>query len=103
MGEMRAVRFPRRVDRVIVRVQSMEGSVALFAHGHLFRVFAGPPARLFAIGGLPFLLDTATVSVMSYYQGIPAIKRWKAPARPEALLPDDAVPSQPARVGDEQR
>jgi len=50
-------------------------SVALFAYGHFFRVFAArwigfPPAA-----GCHFLLDTATISVMSYYQGIPAFKR----------------------------
>src|SRR5580765_1142440 len=29
-----------RVDRLIGRVQSIEGRLALFAHGHVFRVFA---------------------------------------------------------------
>jgi probable phosphoglycerate mutase len=29
-----------RVDRVIARVRAVEGHVALFAHGHIFRVFA---------------------------------------------------------------
>ena len=38
-----------RVDRVIARVRAVDGHVALFAHGHMFRVFAarwlGLPAR----------------------------------------------------------
>src|SRR5262245_57915286 len=29
-----------RVDRVIARVRAVEGHAALFAHGHIFRVFA---------------------------------------------------------------
>ncbi|HEY2919775.1 MAG TPA: histidine phosphatase family protein, partial [Candidatus Binatia bacterium] len=29
-----------RVDRVITKVRALEGHVALFAHGHIFRVFA---------------------------------------------------------------
>jgi probable phosphoglycerate mutase len=58
-----------RVDRVIARVRALEGHVALFAHGHVFRVFA---ARWL---GLPTLRDvtffsTATLSILSYYRDI---------------------------------
>jgi len=67
-----------RADRVITRVRAVDGDVALFAHGHLFRVFAarwlGQPAE----AGSHFLLDTATLSTLSYYQGVPAVKRWNA-------------------------
>jgi probable phosphoglycerate mutase len=68
-----------RVDRVIGRIRAAACRVALFAHGHVFRVFAArwiglPPAE-----GRHFLLDTSTVSVLSYYRGIPALKRWNAP------------------------
>jgi probable phosphoglycerate mutase len=65
-----------RVDRVIARVRRIDGLVALFAHGHVFRVFAARWLGLPAAAGCHFLLDTATISVLGYYRGIPAIKRW---------------------------
>jgi probable phosphoglycerate mutase len=67
-----------RVDRVIARVRAEEGHVALFAHGHIFRVFAARWLGLPATAGCHFLLDTATLNVLSYYRGIPAVKRWNA-------------------------
>ena len=71
-----------RVDRVIARIRSVEGDVALFAHGHVFRVFAARWLGLPAAAGCHFLLDPATVSVLSHYRGIPAVKRWNAPLVP---------------------
>ena len=67
-----------RVDRVIARVRAVEGHVALFAHGHVFRVFAARWLGLPAAAGCHFLLDTATLSILSYYRNIPAVKRWNA-------------------------
>jgi probable phosphoglycerate mutase len=67
-----------RVDRVIARVRAVSGHVALFAHGHVFRVFAARWLGLPAQAGCHFLLDTATLNVLSYYRGIPAVKRWNA-------------------------
>jgi broad specificity phosphatase PhoE len=68
-----------RADRVLGRVRSLYGRVALFAHGHFFRVLAArwiglPPGQ-----GSRFLLDTATVSVLGSYRDIPAVKRWNVP------------------------
>jgi probable phosphoglycerate mutase len=68
-----------RVDRIITRIRAVDGDVALFAHGHLFRVFAARWLGLPASAGSHFLLDTATVSVLSHYRWVPAIKRWNAP------------------------
>jgi broad specificity phosphatase PhoE len=67
-----------RADRVIARVRAAEGHVALFAHGHIFRVFAARWLGLPATAGCHFLLDTATLSILSYYRNLPAIKRWNA-------------------------
>jgi probable phosphoglycerate mutase len=67
-----------RVDRVIARIRSAEGHVALFAHGHVLRVLAARWLGLSSTAGCHFLLDTATLSVLSYYRGVPAIKRWNA-------------------------
>jgi probable phosphoglycerate mutase len=67
-----------RVDRVILRIRAVEGAAALFAHGHFFRVFAARWIGLPVEGGSHFLLDTATVSVLSHYRGTPAVRRWNA-------------------------
>jgi broad specificity phosphatase PhoE len=67
-----------RADRVIARVRAAAGHVALFAHGHIFRVFAARWLGLPAMAGCHFLLDTATLSILSYYRNLPAIRRWNA-------------------------
>jgi probable phosphoglycerate mutase len=71
-----------RADRVIARVRMVKGHVALFAHGHIFRVFAARWLGLPATAGCHFLLDTATLNILSYYRGIPAVKRWNAMLMP---------------------
>jgi probable phosphoglycerate mutase len=68
-----------RVDRVIERARAAEGHVAVFAHGHVLRVLAARWLGLPATSGAHFLLGTATLNVLSYYRGIPAIKCWNAP------------------------
>lgn len=67
-----------RADRVIVRVRRANGNVALFAHGHFFRVLAARWINLPANYGEHFLLDTATISVLGYYYDSPALKMWNA-------------------------
>ena len=68
-----------RVDRVIARSRAAGGDVALFAHGHVLRVFVarwiGQPPR----GGEHFLLNTGTLCVLGYYDKIPAVQIWNAP------------------------
>lgn len=68
-----------RVDRVIAKIRSIEGDVVLFAHGHILRVLTARWLELSIMAGSHLMLDTATLSILSYYQGIPAIKRWNAP------------------------
>jgi probable phosphoglycerate mutase len=75
----------RRADQVIQRVRAADGDVALFAHGHIFRVFAARWIGLPPEAGCHFLLDTATVSVLSFYRGVQAIKRWNAPIAVEGV------------------
>jgi probable phosphoglycerate mutase len=65
-----------RVDRLIAKVRAARGHVALFAHGHLFRVFAARWLDLPVQEGCRFMLHPATLSILSYYRGIPAVKRW---------------------------
>jgi probable phosphoglycerate mutase len=68
-----------RVDRVIARVRALSGNAALFAHGHVLRVFGARWLGLPATSGRNFLLDTATVCVLSSYRGFAALKHWNVP------------------------
>lgn len=77
-GGENAEQVGARVDRLIARVRAVDGHVALFAHGHIFRVFAARWLGLPAADGCHFLLDPATLSILSYYRDIPAVKRWNA-------------------------
>ncbi|MBV8220102.1 MAG: histidine phosphatase family protein, partial [Solirubrobacterales bacterium] len=65
--------------RVIARARAASGDVALFAHGHFLRVLAARWLGLPVEHGQHFLLDTGTLSVLSYYRHIPAIKIWNGP------------------------
>lgn len=67
-----------RVDRVIARVRAVDGRVALFAHGHVFRVFAARWLGLPVLAGCHFLLDTATLNILGYDREIPAVTTWNA-------------------------
>jgi broad specificity phosphatase PhoE len=68
-----------RVDRVLARVRGAAGDVALFAHGHVFRVLVARWIGLPPGAGAHFLLDTATLNVLGYYGDSPAVKIWNAP------------------------
>jgi probable phosphoglycerate mutase len=68
-----------RADRIISRVRTVDGNVALFSHGHILRVLAARWINLSAGYGENFLLDTATLNVLGYYRESPAFKIWNAP------------------------
>jgi broad specificity phosphatase PhoE len=68
-----------RVDRVVARVRAVEGNVALFAHGHVLRVLVARWIGLPPGAGQHFLLDTGTLSVLSYYYELPAVRAWNGP------------------------
>jgi broad specificity phosphatase PhoE len=72
-----------RIDRVIAKIRVRARDVAVFAHGHVLRVLGARWLGLPPSAGSHFLLETATLCVLSSYHGVPAIKRWNAP-----LLPD---------------
>jgi broad specificity phosphatase PhoE len=78
-GGERPKEIGARVDRVITRVRAVTGDVALFAHGHLFRVLVARWIGLPPEAGRHFLLDTATLNVLGYYRDSPALKIWNSP------------------------
>jgi broad specificity phosphatase PhoE len=67
-----------RVNRVISKLRRLEGNVAIFAHGHVLRVFAARWLNLRPGAGRYFVLDTATVSCLGHYHDSPAILTWNA-------------------------
>ena len=68
-----------RAERVITKVRTAAGNVALFGHGHFTRVLAARWINLSANYGENFLLDTATLNVLGYYRESPAFMIWNAP------------------------
>jgi probable phosphoglycerate mutase len=68
-----------RVDRVIARARAADGDVAMFAHGHVLRVFVARWIGLPADAGKHFVLDTGALSVLGYYREIPVVRTWNAP------------------------
>lgn len=68
----------RRVDRVIERIRTVEGNVAVFAHGHILRVLTARWLGLAATEGRHFALHTATVSILGWERENRVIERWNA-------------------------
>jgi broad specificity phosphatase PhoE len=85
-----------RVDRVIARARPVKGNVALFAHGHVLRVLVARWLGLPVIAGQHFLLDTATLSVLGDYRGVPAVRIWNGPLVVEKPPISDDAGSEPA-------
>lgn len=70
-----------RADRVIARLRTLEGNMALFSHGHFGRVLAARWIGLPARQAQHFLLSTAPLSILGYEQNFakePAIVLWNA-------------------------
>ncbi|MFN0105368.1 MAG: histidine phosphatase family protein [Bryobacteraceae bacterium] len=66
-----------RARRVIDRaVASADGSVGLFAHGHILRILAACWIGLPPLTGRLLALDTASVSVLGYERRTRVIRRW---------------------------
>lgn len=74
-----------RADRMIDRVRTIKGDVALFAHGHIFRVLVARWIGFPAGAGQHFLLDTGSLCVLGYYRDIPAVEIWNSPTRARRL------------------
>jgi probable phosphoglycerate mutase len=65
-----------RANAVIERAASIEGDVALFAHGHILRVIAACWIGLPPVTGRYLALDTATISVLGYERKTRVIRQW---------------------------
>ncbi|HKE01925.1 MAG TPA: histidine phosphatase family protein [Planctomycetota bacterium] len=67
-----------RADRVLARVRTASGNVAIFAHGHISRVLTARWLGLPPVAGRHFLLDTARLGILVEHDGAPALETWNA-------------------------
>jgi probable phosphoglycerate mutase len=67
-----------RADRVVSRVRGIKGDVLIFSSAHFLRVFAARWLSLEPFAGKFFMLDTASLSALSYEHdpSSPAIRFW---------------------------
>jgi broad specificity phosphatase PhoE len=65
-----------RADRVLARIQGVDGDVALFAHGHILRVIAARWLEQPPVEASRYYLATATLSVLAWERETPVIERW---------------------------
>ncbi|MEO7997738.1 MAG: histidine phosphatase family protein [Gemmatimonadaceae bacterium] len=68
-----------RADRLIARLRTLEGNVALFSHGHLGRVLGARWIGLHVEQAQRLLLGTASISILAYEHNRldrPAIAVW---------------------------
>jgi broad specificity phosphatase PhoE len=66
----------RRADRVVARLDSIGGSVMLFAHAHFLRIFAARWCGFPAEGGSRLTLLPASVSVLGFERDVRVIEQW---------------------------
>jgi probable phosphoglycerate mutase len=67
-----------RADRVIQRVRAAAGDVLIFSSGHFLRMFGVRWLGLGPEAGKLFMLNTASLSILSYEHGLsrPAVSLW---------------------------
>jgi probable phosphoglycerate mutase len=67
-----------RADCAVARVRAIKGNVLIFSSGHFLRVFAARWLGLEPITGKYLMLDTTSVSALSYEHDMcdPAIRFW---------------------------
>ncbi len=87
-----------RADRLISRLLTLGGNVALFSHGQFGVVLAARWLGLPVVSAQHFLLGTASLSILSHnphHPAVPVIEMWNQTANPLAVLvhhPRDGIP-----------
>jgi broad specificity phosphatase PhoE len=75
-GGESAAEVAARADEVIASLGTIEGAVAIFAHGHVLRVLAARWLEAEPQLGARLMLDTGTVSMLGFEHGVRALRRW---------------------------
>ncbi len=65
-----------RADSAIARALSVDGPVAMFAHGHMLRILGARWMGLPAVSGRNLRLDTATVSTLGWERENRVVRHW---------------------------
>jgi probable phosphoglycerate mutase len=89
----------KRADRLIARLRTMDGDVALFSHGHFGAVLGARWIGLEVIEGQHFSVAPASMGVLGLdrsHHYTPVIVLWNAAASPGASAIPLAGPSTPA-------
>ncbi len=77
------LQIAKRADRLLARLRKLEGTIAMFTHGHFGRALAARWIGWPVSHALNFLLDTASLSILGYgHQRAeePVIVRWNVAA-----------------------
>jgi broad specificity phosphatase PhoE len=61
---------------VLARIRGVDGDVALFAHGHILRVFTARWLEQPAVMGARYYLATARLSVLGWERETSVIECW---------------------------
>jgi broad specificity phosphatase PhoE len=67
-----------RADRVIARVDEVDGPVALVAHGHILRVLGARWCSLPPTDGAHLALDTSTLCVLDHEHEARVLRSWNS-------------------------
>jgi probable phosphoglycerate mutase len=65
-----------RADRVVGELESVDGDVLVFSHGHLLRVLTARWLELGAAEGRLFALDSGTLSTLGFEREQRVIRSW---------------------------
>ncbi|MEU4394977.1 histidine phosphatase family protein [Kribbella sp. NPDC023855] len=67
-----------RLDRVNAKIAAVDGDVLVFGHSHALRALTARWLELDVTEGRHFVLNTATVSILGWDRGSPAVHQWNA-------------------------
>ena len=73
-----------RAQSVLASLSNTEGSIVLFAHGHILRILAATWLGLPPNAGRLFALSTGSISLLGYEHGTRVIRSWNQIPAPAA-------------------
>lgn len=76
-----------RADAAIQRCEAVGGTIGIVAHAHFLRILAARWLELDAREGRRFVLDTATLSVLSWERENRVVLRWNDPCGRASVEP----------------
>jgi broad specificity phosphatase PhoE len=65
-----------RIHRLLAKIQSIHGDIALFSHGHFLRALAAHWLHLSTHEGRLFALSPGSISILGYERANPVLSLW---------------------------